>query len=138
VNVYWDTNLFIYLFEDYGELTRRSHGLISRIRARGDRLVTSTFALGEMLVLPVSAPPDLARDLERRLHRIAEVVAFDLPAARHFAAIRADRSIAEPDAIHLACAAAARVDLFVTNDARLSRRVVPGVPILTSLGDVPI
>jgi hypothetical protein len=38
-----------------------------------------------------------------------------------------------PDAIQLACAAAAGVDLFITNDDRLSRKHVPEVKFITSL-----
>jgi predicted nucleic acid-binding protein len=68
----------------------------------------------------------------------AHLVPFDESAALHFADIRADRTIRPPDAIQLACAAAAGVDIFVTNDARLSRKVVPDVPIMTSLAAVQI
>ena len=38
-----------------------------------------------------------------------------------------------PDAIQLACAAAAAIDLFITNDDRLSRKHVPEVKFVTSL-----
>jgi len=48
-------------------------------------------------------------------------------------AIRADRAIGAPDAIQLACAASAGVDLFITNDDRLSRKHVPDVKFITSL-----
>lgn len=50
-----------------------------------------------------------------------------------YATIRHDRSIKAPDAIQLACAAQAGVDLFITNDDRLSRAVVPGIQFITSL-----
>ncbi len=63
----------------------------------------------------------------------ARVVPFDATAARRYAAIRLDRGIRPPDAIQLACAAEAGVDLFITNDERLSRKIVPGIQFLTSL-----
>jgi predicted nucleic acid-binding protein len=44
-----------------------------------------------------------------------------------------DRTIRPPDAIQLACAAQANVDLFITNDDRLSHKVVPGIQFVTSL-----
>jgi hypothetical protein len=47
--------------------------------------------------------------------------------------VRQDRSVRGSDAIQLACAGAARVDLFVTNDDRLSRCTVPGVQFIASL-----
>jgi predicted nucleic acid-binding protein len=53
--------------------------------------------------------------------------------ADHFARIRADRSIASADAIQLACAAQARVDLFLTNDRRLARRTIPGIQFIADL-----
>lgn len=47
--------------------------------------------------------------------------------------IRRDRAIAPPDAIQLACAGVAEADLFITNDHRLSRKVVPGIHFIQSL-----
>jgi predicted nucleic acid-binding protein len=61
------------------------------------------------------------------------LVAFDVAAARRYASIRLDQSIKPPDAIQLACAAEASIDLFITNDARLSRKVVPGIQFISSL-----
>lgn len=58
---------------------------------------------------------------------------FDAGCAPRYAAIRADRTIKAPDAIQLACAAAAGVDLFITNDHRLSRKHVADVKVITSL-----
>ena len=40
------------------------------------------------------------------------------------------------DAIQLACAATAETNLFVTNDARLSRKVVSGVDFIVPLDQV--
>ena len=61
------------------------------------------------------------------------MVPFDHATAGLFAAIRRDRSIRPPDALQLACASAARVDMFITNDERLSRKVVPGIHFIQSL-----
>ena len=58
---------------------------------------------------------------------------FDHFAARAYAAIRKDRGIRPPDAIQLACAVTARVDLFITNDERLSQKVISGIHFITSL-----
>jgi uncharacterized protein len=57
----------------------------------------------------------------------------DAACAAHYAAIRAHRAVKAPDAIQLACAASGGVDLFITNDDRLSRKHVPGVKFITSL-----
>ena len=101
---------------------------------RKDQLYTSTLTLGELLVKPVSLGNlELERKYEEALTLGSVVMPFDRPAARLFAAIRRDRAIRPPDAIQLACAAHAEVDLFITNDDRLSGKVIPGVQFITSL-----
>ena len=132
--IFWDTNLFIYLFEDVGERGRKVRTVRERMLARGDDLFTSTFTLGEVLVKPAeTGRADLCESYETAIAEAASVVPLDLPAARVYASIRSDRSIRPPDAIQLACAAAANVDLFITNDERLSTKIVPGIKFLTSL-----
>lgn len=132
--IFWDTNLFIYLIEGSGERTDAVLRLRERMLARNDALYTSTLTLGEVLVKPTEEnEPELAARYEKALTAGATVLTFDVKAARMFAAIRKDRSIRPPDAIQLACAAEAKVDLFITNDDRLSDKIVPGVQFVTSL-----
>jgi predicted nucleic acid-binding protein len=101
---------------------------------RGDLLFTSALTLGEILVKPVAAGEvDLAREIRAAITSSASIVALDVEAAEHYADIRVDRAVRAPDAIQLACAARAGIDLFVTNDERLSRRVVRGIEFITSL-----
>ena len=134
--VFWDTNLFIYLFEGGNERVRE---LRERMLERGDELYMSTLTLGEVLVKPLeSGDQDLARQFEQAIVASTRLIQFDVDAARHFAALRADRAIKPPDAIQLACAAVAQVDLFITSDERLSHKVVPGVQFVTSLARAPI
>jgi predicted nucleic acid-binding protein len=85
---------------------------------RGDHLYTSALTVGELLVKPMS---ETAREMEQRYlelfrGRAINVLPFDIASAPHYARIRRDRSINPPDAIQLACAAAAGIDLFLTND----------------------
>ena len=138
--IFWDTNLFIYLFEDRGELGERVAALREKSIARRDQILTSTLTVGEVLVRPVAMK---AAAVERRYLEffrlpILAVIPFDLKAAESYARIRQDRAIRPPDAIQLACAAAAGVDLFITNDNRLSKRIVPGVNFITSLPEAPL
>lgn len=132
--VFFDTNLFVYLLEDYGELSKRVTDVWQQMTVRKDELYTSTFTLAEILVKPKSMDdlPGMER-FERMLGAAAKLIAFDEKAARMYASIRQDRSIKPPDAIQLACAAAAGMDLFITNDQRLSRKVVTGIHFITSL-----
>jgi predicted nucleic acid-binding protein len=62
-----------------------------------------------------------------------EVVPFGLEAAEHYASIRTSQSVSAPDAIHLACAAQARIDLFLTNDTELIGKVIPGIQFIAGL-----
>jgi predicted nucleic acid-binding protein len=89
--------------------------------------------LGELLVKPREKGEAAVRDHATTIRQIATILPFDAASAPRYAAIRADRAIRAPDAIQLACAATAEVDLFITNDDRLSRKHVPGVKFITSL-----
>ncbi|MDA2924757.1 PIN domain-containing protein [Acidobacteria bacterium AH-259-O06] len=132
--IFWDTNLFVYLMEDYRELSERVITLRKRMLRRGDQLYTSTLTLGEVLVKPVEAGNRPLREKYEEALRMGTVlIPFNEEAARIYAEIRQDRTIRPPDAIQLACAAQARVDLFITNDERLSEKAIPGIQFLSSL-----
>lgn len=132
--IFWDTNLFVYLIEGQGARTEQVLALRRRMIEREDDLLTSALTLGEVLVKPVEAGDEiLRRRYEHAITAGATVVPFDARVAPRFADIRRDRSIRAPDAIQLACAAAAETDLFVTNDERLSRKNVRGIHFIQSL-----
>jgi predicted nucleic acid-binding protein len=106
---------------------------------RGDQLLTSTLTLGEVLVKPIErGDTALYRAFVNAITHSAAVVAFDVQAARNYAVLRQDRFLRAPDAIQLACAAAANTDLFVTNDHRLQGKQVPGIQFIVPLDTVPI
>ena len=133
--IFRDTNLFIYLLEDKGDLTEQVVSLRQRMIERQDQLLTSALTLGEILVKPLEAGDrDLMRHYERAITTSAAVLPFDQAASTAFATVRQNRSIHPADAIQLACASVAGVDLFITNDQRLSRHVVPGIHFIQSLG----
>ena len=50
--VFWDTNLFIYLFEKNAEWSPRVVELRRRMLARGDELLTSYLTVGEVITKP--------------------------------------------------------------------------------------
>lgn len=132
--IFWDTNLFIYLFEDYGVFSERVAELRKKMLARNDQLYTSTLALGEVLVKPLEQENDpLKQKYEAAMMTSAVLVPFDRETALIYAVIGRDRTIRAPDAIQLACAAQARVDLFITNDDRLSNKIIPGIQFISSL-----
>src|SRR5438128_1961640 len=114
--IFWDTNLFVYLFEEHGELSERVVMLRQRMLERNDQLYTSTLTLGEILVKPIEANDHvLSRRYEEALSTTTILIPFSAEAARRYAELRRDRALRPPDAIQLACAAQAGVDLFITN-----------------------
>jgi len=132
--IFWDTNLFIYLVEASGDHTKRVARLAERMNERGDQIFTSTMTLGEVLVKPAELGNDSLRQAyEDILKRNAVLVPFDEDAARLYAELRRDRTLRAPDAIQLSCAARARVDMFITNDERLSTKIVAGIDFIVSL-----
>ncbi|MGH7398466.1 MAG: type II toxin-antitoxin system VapC family toxin [Candidatus Rokuibacteriota bacterium] len=132
--VFWDTNLFIYLLQDVGPQSARVAEVRERMLERDDELCTSTLTLGEVLVKPAEQGNEVLRQrYEDVLSQTARLIAFDRETARRYSEIRRNRSIRPPDAIQLACAAQLGVDLFITNDDRLSRLTIPGIQFLLPL-----
>lgn len=136
--IFWDTNLFVYLFEDYKTLSKQTEVLRTKMLARGDQLLTSTLTVGEVLVKPLeSGALDVCRKYEEAIAATAVIIPFDLKAAKVYASLRRDRALRAPDAIQLACAASAGVDLFVTNDDHLQGKQVDGIHFIVPLNSVP-
>jgi uncharacterized protein len=139
--IFWDSNLFIYLFEDHGELSSATKKLREAMLRRGDQLLTSTLTVGEILVKPLErGDSNRCQRYEEVLSKTALLVPFDLKAACRYALIRSNRSAAikGPDAVQLACAGEVGVDLFVTNDHRLQGKQVEGIQFIVALDQVPI
>jgi len=95
--------------------------------------------LGEILVRPVERGDDATcRKYEESLNRDTVLIPFDSSAARIYATLRAGGQLKAPDAVQLACAASAGVDLFITNDARLQGKQVAGIQFIVPLDRAPI
>ena len=133
--IFFDTNLFIYLLEDSGARGAKVSGILERISGRRDELLTSTLTLAEVLVKPLSVGDIAWADRYEKLLNTpgVSVLAFDRASARIYAQLRQDKTLKPPDAIQFSCAANAKCDLFITNDERLSRKIVPGIQFITSL-----
>lgn len=137
--VFWDTNLFIYMFEGHGPHFELVTNLRKAMLARGDQLLTSTLTLGEVLVKPVERrDEELTRKYIDVIATASIAIDFDVRAARIYAGLRGNRSLRPPDAIQLACAAVAGVDLFITNDSRLHSMQVEGIQFIVPLARAPL
>jgi len=81
--VFWDTNLFIYLLEDFGPQSDRVAAVRERMLERADELCTSTLTLGEVLVKPTERRDEALRQrYEDVLSQAARLIAFDRETAR--------------------------------------------------------
>ena len=133
--IYWDTMLFIYWLEDHPRYGDRVQQIFERMRDRQDQLCTSTFAVGETLVgfHKRGAVETAARVRSFFRQASVEVIPYRLETAALYADIRARTGVPSADAIHLACAATAGTDLFLTNDKNLVGKVIPGIQFIAGL-----
>jgi uncharacterized protein len=133
--IYWDTMLFIYWIEDHPSYAKRVRQILERMQRRQDQLCTSSFTVGEVLVGPYKAGSAETVSRIRTVFRppFVEVIPYTFETADRYAAIRATQGVSSADAIHLACAAQARIDLFLTNDKALLGKVIPGIQFIAGL-----
>ena len=127
--IYWDTMLFVYWLEDHPEHAVKVQAIFERMQERQDVLHTSAFSLGELLVAPVKQGAGEVAAKIRDFFKSSEVelLAFTETTAERYASIRASQRVSPADAIHLACAAEAGTDLFLTNDRRLRGLTISGI-----------
>jgi predicted nucleic acid-binding protein len=126
--IFWDTNPYIYLFENNPIFAPSVSQLRLRMLERGDELVTSFMTVGEIQVKGLKEGRlDMAADLKQRVLLTSTVLHFDHNAANAYALIRATTNAKGPDAIQLACASAYGVDYFFTNDTNLTKLTVRGI-----------
>lgn len=137
--IFFDTNLYIYLFEGQEPYRSRMVQIRKRMLERGDRLVTSAMTLGEVLVKPTKlAQTSLIEQYDHAIRSTSEVISFDAQIAWRYASLRATHTLRSADAIQLACAAHTGVDLFITNDVQLHKLDVPGIGFISPLDRVPL
>jgi len=131
MKVFWDTNLFIYLWEDSG-YTKKVLQLADQYSASGDELCTSSLSLGEILVKPFSdGKLEQIEAYVRRFQEI-EIASFGQREAITFARLRSQfPTLKPPDAIQLSCALESGAAHFVTNDDHLNRLPLEQMTILS-------
>ena len=133
--VYWDSMLFIYLLEANPVFGARVQRLHEGMMRRGDILCTSIFTIGEVLTGPRRQNDVVGVSRLKKFFgsKEVEILAFTIEAADRYSIIRAGERVSQADAIHLASAAAAGVDLFVTNDGKLRALKIPGIRFFADL-----
>lgn len=133
--IYWDTMLFIYWLEDNPQFATRVDAIRRRMQERDDQLLAGSLTFGEVLA-GVHRRGATARvnDTKRLLQGVvSEIVPFSIEAAERYAYIRGALGLPAADSIHLASAAQAGTDLFITNDRKLVGKVIPGIQFVVGL-----
>jgi predicted nucleic acid-binding protein len=138
IQIYWDSMLFIYVIEKnptYLPIVRTIHEAMKR---RGDTLCTSIFTVAEVLVGPRKLGSQSGVDRIRNYFAgdTISILPFTFETADQFALIRSWTGTTSSDAIHLAAAAEAHVDVFLTNDAKLLPLKIPGIALIADLDPV--
>jgi predicted nucleic acid-binding protein len=130
--IYWDSMLFIYLLEKHPVHSARVRHLLARAFERGDSLHTSYLTLGEIMAgAAKSHDPTKSAAIRSDIDALGfAYLPFGEQAVRPFGQLRAQSRLKIADAIHLACAAAAGIDLFLTGDQQLVGMYVPGVQFI--------
>jgi len=133
--IYWDSMLFVYWLEDHPLHAGRMDRIREWMELRGDTLCTSAFTVGEVLTGPYRSGEIETASRIREAFRSPqiELIPFTPDTADHYAAIRGKHRVSPADAIHLASAAQAGVDLFLTNDRRLQPLAIPGIDFIAGM-----
>ena len=133
--VYWDSMLFIYLLEANPVFGPKARKILHQTMSRGDVVCTSVFSLGEILTGARRRGSSSGVDAIKK-HLLGggiEILPFTASTAGKYSSIRAEHKVSQADAIHLASASEAGVDLFFTNDAALRKLTIPGIKFFGDL-----
>jgi predicted nucleic acid-binding protein len=127
--------LFIYWLEGNPQFAQRVNTIRLRMQERGDQIITGAFTFGEILAGAYRKGAGERADEIGQLLRtvVSEVIPFTEKTASRYAQIRGGLGIAPADSIHLACAAEAGTDMFLTNDQRLVGKFIPGIQFVAGI-----
>ncbi|HEV2135619.1 MAG TPA: PIN domain-containing protein [Terracidiphilus sp.] len=130
--VFWDSMIVVYLLDDHPDFGPRARQLLERSFKRNDALYTTYLALAEILAGAEKSPdPQKRETVQQILEEIGfTFLPFDAGAVTPFSRLRARTKIKVTDSIHLACAASAGIDLFLTGDKQLTKLDVPGIQFI--------
>jgi uncharacterized protein len=134
--IFWDTMMFVYLVEGNREFAPQVRETLARSYSRGDVLLTSYLALGELMAGGAGDRAKAEAVRSTIMDMGFSFLPFDGDCAAPFARLRSEMGLKAPDSIHLACAAAAGVDMYLSGDRQLlNRRLhVPGIQFIAHFG----
>jgi predicted nucleic acid-binding protein len=137
--IFWDTMLFIYLLEGNAQFAPRVRELLERSYKRGDVLLTSYLALGEVMAGGAGDRTIAAAARSTIIEMGFSFLPFEDSCVTTFSELRSVQKLKAPDSINLACAAAGGTDLFLTGDVQLLKRGlhIPGIHFIVDF-NLPI
>ena len=133
--IYWDTMLFIYWLEANPSHVKQVEKIHNRMEERGDQLCTSVFTVGEVLTgtYKTAGTEEVKKIREYFEGPTVRLLPFNTDVADQYARIRVRWKVSPADAIHLASAAVAGTDLYISNDASLKKLAIPGISFIVGL-----
>jgi len=133
--VYLDTNIFVYAFEGNPSFGPQAKAILQRVQSKDHLLFGSLITLSELLVLPIREGNSSYVASLKHFFRSAGItlVRYTHESADIYAELRAIQRIKPLDAYHLASAAVAGIDTFVTNDIKLTKLSVAGIGSIEGL-----
>jgi predicted nucleic acid-binding protein len=129
MTVYPDSMLWVYFFERNPQFHPATRAFMARCQAARCQFLSSYLVLAEVLVVPKRNHDVFTAMRYRRILQPSAVTMLPLTAdaAERFADIRAYTRVKPADALHLALAASAGTDCFVTTDTKLHSLTIPGI-----------
>jgi hypothetical protein len=131
---YWESSVFIALVKGETNRVEQAQRILEDAAAGKLEIVTSTWTLAEVIKAP--GEPPLPPEVERKIIDFFEndyvmVIILDRKVAEGARQISREHGLKPKDAVHLATAKVAKLDLFETWDDEL-------VKLTGTLGDPPI
>jgi predicted nucleic acid-binding protein len=132
--------LFIYLLEKNPQYFKTVQRVLERSYERGDQLFTSYLGLAEVMAGAVTSPmPRRAEEIRGLMDEMGfSYLPFVERSVVPFSQLRAVYRVKPADAMNLACAAAAGIDLFLTGDKKLLKVHVGGVNFIGDFETAPL
>jgi predicted nucleic acid-binding protein len=131
-----DANVIVYAMTGAANVHRPAHEWLTAIDATDALIITSALSRLECLVGPKKLARPREENLFSKFFNKIVVIPISDDVLEHGASIRAtNRSFRTPDAVHLASAQVAQVDLFLTADRRL--KAYRGVTVVDILRESP-
>ena len=123
--VYVDTNIFIYLLEDSGELGLRVADMLDDFKSRNHSFVTSTLTLTEFLAGSLTSETVFSSMPRLSFVPLEENIAIKAGQMQRASGLKVG------DAIHVATAEHAGASVFFTNDQALAVRLPSDLQAMT-------